>query len=313
MKNLIIALLVTCLAVTGVAQTAAPKAAPKATRASLTVDSIKSSLGVYDIGTNITAQQVNALATTAAPAATAAWQSITNSPEWAAYPIDSKTSAEWNYKTWLDVCSAAKAVVDNKPYDLTGTFHANPYTFAYGRASSLFLFTKEYSYVDGWITNNVDRITVSAISSYGMSFQHESVKITDLASAKRVFVHNLAFVFAQSKGVITTVVDLAKRMEIMERRAAGLTVIGKDALPKTAALTAAINTGEGLKEALQGFVGNDLPSLDVAIAKKRTFAQTLKDQINSGLRDAVALDVEYIGSWLGVAPTAAWVKQYNGQ
>lgn len=280
-----------------------PDAAP---RASLTITSFKSSLGIYDIDAKITTEQVNALATTAVPSAQAALAAITNSADWATFD---RTAADMIYRFWMETCAAAKAVVENTPYN-PGSYHHihNSYAKTYGCASSLFIFTKDLSYVDGWITNNVDRI-----NNRLAYLPHESVKITDLVSAKRVLIYDLASVLSRPAGGPTMLVDTAKRLEIMERRAAGLTVIGKDALPKTAALTVAINTGNGLVEALRGFIGNDLPSLATAITKKRVSIQALKDQINSGMRDASPADVALIGSWLGVEPTAAWVKQYNGQ
>ena len=304
-KNIIIALLVAGFAVTSVAQTA-----PNST---LTMDSILSAIGAtpgFTAGFKVesvgTVAQFEAIAASG-PAAISALATVTNSPEWETF--SAQAAALNTYGHWMQVVSAAKDVVNNAPFD-NGKYgkEVNPISYdrAFAAASSLFVFEKDNAWVNTWIENNANRI-------FAHNVRHPTVKVSDTASAKRVVVHDVAMALAQRDGSMLAVVGSVKRVEIMERRAAGLSVIGKDALPKTAALTAAINSGNGLAAALQAFIGNDFPSIPAAIAKKQAAAQALKDEFNAGLKDPTPGGVAFIGAWLGVEPTAAWVKQYNGQ
>jgi hypothetical protein len=49
------------------------------------------------------------------------------------------------------------------------------------------------------------------------------------------------------------------------------------------------------------------------VAKKKAAAQALKAEFDVGLKDPSPYQVALIGSWLGIEPTAEWVKRYNGQ
>jgi hypothetical protein len=139
------------------------------------------------------------------------------------------------------------------------------------------------------------------------------VRVTNASTAKKLLIHDLCIHLIFQSGAPTHLIAPAKRLEIIERRASGLSVVGPDSLPKTKAMTTAINTGKGLLEALQAFIGNDLPNLGAALERKIADTQALKEQINTGLKDPTPWDIAIIGGWLGIEPTAAWVKTYNGQ
>lgn len=180
------------------------------------------------------------------------------------------------------------------------------YWLGYANVVSWALFVKDNNYVNSSILTNVNRFDALIVV-------HPVVKVTNAATAKKLVIHGLGIQLVYRNGNLASVIDPAKRLEIIERRTAGLSVVGPDALPKTKALTTAINTGNGLLEALQAFIGNDLPNLGAALAKKIADVQAQKEQFNSGLKDPTPGDIAIIGSWLGIEPTAAWIKQYNGQ
>ena len=327
MKNFIISLLVAGLAVTSVAQTA-PKAAPKAAPApkaalkagALTKESVKAmfdlklSKNPYSVvDTNLTAEQV-ATVVQQLPVLEQNWETLKNSAEWAAFKPDQGAVTFAVVLEYLRTYEGVVAAASNLSLSATSRFAdqaGNPmahYAKGFVVASSLLLVTKDNGYVSQWITNNINLLPVMDRNLT----PNQSLKVVDQVSVKKLLVHDLAFLVAFQEGNLTSIVPTCKRLEIMERRAAGLTVIGADALPKTAALTAAINSGNGLAEALQAFVGTDLP-LSTMVAKKKAAAQALKAEFDAGLKDPKPYQVALIGSWLGIEPTAEWVKRYNGQ
>jgi hypothetical protein len=195
------------------------------------------------------------------------------------------------------------------PIELCATIVASVHKAeALSIATSWALFFKGDAYVDAWIVLNAGKgNTIYPVKTCGL------VVVTDAASAKRKLLHDLALSIGSHRIPLTRVIESFKRVEIIERRAAGLSVVGGDSLPKTKAVTDAINSGKNLVPAISAFVGTSLPHINDAIAAKIAGVTALKNSVNSGVTDPSPAVVEVIGSWLGVEPTAAWTRAYNGQ
>ena len=183
------------------------------------------------------------------------------------------------------------------------------YWRGYQSTLSWVLFVKDSNDINSLILTNVTNVN----RFWGAPSVHPVVRVTNASTAKKLLIHDLCIHLIFQSGAPTHLIAPAKRLEIIERRASGLSVVGPDSLPKTKAMTTAINTGKGLLEALQAFIGNDLPNLGAALERKIADTQALKEQINTGLKDPTPWDIAIIGGWLGIEPTAAWVKTYNGQ
>jgi lambda repressor-like predicted transcriptional regulator len=208
-----------------------------------------------------------------------------------------------------DTILSVQGILDGEmlaPPMFTQDYGKGSYWFGYQSTLSWVLFVKDSNDINSLILANVNRF-------YGSMSVHPVVMVTNASTAKKVLIHDLCLHLIYQNGAPMHLIGPAKRLEIIERRASGLSVVGPDSLPKTKAMTTAINNGKGLLEALQAFVGNELPNLGAVLARKVADMQALKEQINTGLKDPTPADIALIGSWLGIEPTAAWVKQYNGQ
>lgn len=189
------------------------------------------------------------------------------------------------------------------------------YGFATGARWSVAF--KDSDYINTWLSNHINVVDYPHVpkANIGGPSNVESWQLANVESTRKYFVGELVWQLAVQNGLSTTVVPFARRLEMVERRLATppLPVTGTNALVKTQALTDAINTGNGLFEALQAFTGDTLPSLQNALVRKQNLATAIKTAISNGVKDPAPDDVKFIGSWLGIQPTAAWIKQYNDQ